>query len=136
MLRVILGGWMLLWGASVLAADTGAPAAAGNAPIYHKMDPSIIVNYQSANKRLRYLQVDVQVLSRNQAAIDAFQEHSFPIRNKLIFLFSKQSDDSIHSIEGKEQLRRLVLEAIQEVMTNNFGSPGVEAVFFTKFVTQ
>ena len=139
MRRAIIIWMMLVLSWSAQAANSAEGESSGSvagAPIYYKMEPAVIVNYQSEDRRLHYLQVDIQVLSRNQGAIDAFREHSFPIRNQLIFLFSKQTDETIHSLEGKEQLRRLVLEAIQNVMTQRYGSPGVEAVYFTKFVTQ
>ena len=49
---------------------------------------------------------------------------------------SSQTYDSVSTLEGKEALREEALSVIQEILEEETGDPGVEAVYFTSFVMQ
>lgn len=112
--------------------DTSKPKAA---PIYYAFDPAFIVNFQD-NSAIRFLQVTIEVMSRDPLSIEAIKMHMPVIRNSLVLLFSNQLPENITSREGKEKIRSDALKEIQKVMTEQTGSPGIEAVYFTGFVMQ
>jgi flagellar FliL protein len=85
---------------------------------------------------LRYLQVGVAVMTRDQAMIEQVTNNLPHIRNNLIMLFGNQDQNALNSTEGKETLRRQTLEEIQAILQKETGKPGVEDVFFTSFVMQ
>ena len=58
------------------------------------------------------------------------------IRNNLVLLFSSQSYERVSTLEGKEALREEALGVVQEVLEQETGDPGVEAVYFTSLVMQ
>ena len=58
------------------------------------------------------------------------------IRDRVIILLSSKDEASLLDTEGKELLRAEVLAAVQAVLQENTGVPGVEAVYFTNFVMQ
>jgi flagellar FliL protein len=103
--------------------------------IYLPIDPAFVVNFASQGKA-RFLQVTVEVMTRDPAVPDKVKLHMPVIRNNLMLLFSDQSYDSISTLEGKEALREQALEVVQQILEEETGDPGVEAVYFTSFVMQ
>ncbi len=80
--------------------------------------------------------VELQVVSRDVAALEALQKHMPVVRNDLNLLFSGQRYRKVLTTEGKEALREKTLRAIQKILRKKIRRKGVDAVFFTSFVTQ
>jgi flagellar FliL protein len=104
-------------------------------PQYYKLRPSIVVNIPGVDKS-RFLQVDVELMTRNSAGVENVEAYAPLIRNDLITLFSTQKYDDLVTVEGKEELRKKALEIVQKVMKQNTGDPVIEQVLFTNFVSQ
>lgn len=85
---------------------------------------------------LRYLQIGLTVMTRDQRIVDIINQNMPQIRNDLILLFSNQKMEVLASINGKEKLRMQTLAQIQGILTREVGVPGIEAVYFTAFVLQ
>jgi flagellar FliL protein len=102
---------------------------------YVPLDPPFVVNF-SVDTDVRFLQLTVEVGTRDPAVIGLIKEHRPAIRNSLVFLFSSQDPASLNSREGKEKLRDDTLTEIRKVMKKETGTGGVESVFFTSFVMQ
>ncbi len=103
--------------------------------IYYELHKPFVVNF-NVNNRQRYLQVKVSVMSREQEAINAMDAHLPLIRNRLVMLFGSAEFNTLQTNDGREALRQDVLTAVQDVLQNEIGKPGVEQVFFTGFVAQ
>jgi flagellar FliL protein len=67
------------------------------------------------------------------AAVD---EHTPVIRNDLIMLLSGKTYEQLNTAEGKETTRQEMLDAIQSVLEDRTGDPGIESIYFTSFVMQ
>lgn len=104
-------------------------------PTYLALEPAMVVNFQNPG-RARYLQVAVEVMARDEGALEAVKQHMPAIRNNLVMLFSSQRSDDLKTREGKEALRAQVLEEVQKILEKHTGKPGVEQVYFTSFVMQ
>jgi len=110
--------------------DDSAPA------IYHALEPAFVVNFKERG-RSRFLQVEVQVMSRDKQMIDELDKHTPVIRNNLLLLFSGQTAETLHSSEGKEQLRQSALAELNKILEAETGQvEAIEALYFTSFVTQ
>ena len=113
-----------------------AKAKKAKAPLnYVPLDPPFVVNF-SADSDIRFLQVTLQVGTRDPSVVDLIKEHRPAIRNSLVFLFGGQDPYALNTREGKETLRKDTLAEIQKVMKSETGQTGVESVFFTSFVMQ
>ncbi len=111
-------------------------ADAENQPaIYLPLDPAFVVNFASQGKA-RFLQITVEVMTRDPVVPENVKLHAPVIRNNLMLLFSSQTYDSVSTLEGKETLREEALEVVQQILEEETGDPGVEAVYFTSFVMQ
>jgi flagellar FliL protein len=120
--------------------DPKAAAAAKEAdktpPLYIALDPPFVVNFE-AEQLVRFLQVTVQVMSRDPATVDLIKANDPVVRNDLLLLLGNQNYAAISTREGKEKLRQEALEAVRKIVRNVGGKPQkVEAVYFTSFVMQ
>ncbi|MDH5301612.1 MAG: flagellar basal body-associated FliL family protein [Gammaproteobacteria bacterium] len=105
-------------------------------PLYHPFEPAFVVNFQDRG-RTRYLQISVQVMTREEEVVKSLETHMPLIRNDLLMLFSGQTSETLYSAEGKESLRQSALEVVKRILEEQTGKKdAVEALYFTSFVTQ
>lgn len=134
------GGWFFMQkgkpaeGAAAHAGQGKADAHA--AAIYHKFDPPFVVNFGGAENS-RFLQITVEVQTRDPALPEMLKANEPAIRNDLVLLFSGQQYETLMTTEGKENLRKQTGDAIRKVVAHEGAKPeAVENVFFTSFVIQ
>jgi flagellar protein FliL len=142
---VVLGGvgggaWFMLGGKSDAKkehAEAGKAAAEPKAPpIYIALDPPFVVNFE-AEQLVRFLQVTVQVMSRDPATVEIVKANDPVVRNDLLLLLGNQHYETISTRDGKEKLREQALGTVRKVVTDAGGkAEHVEAVYFTSFVMQ
>lgn len=122
-------------------ADKGEgkrPGKAGKkkAPaLYKSLDPAFVVNLAD-RKVMRFLQVEVEVMSRDPKVLAAMDTHMPVIRNQLILLFGSRSSRDIADRQGKEALQREALGEIRAVLAEAGAPDGVEDLFFTSLIVQ
>lgn len=114
--------------------DAPAPARKGTA-IYLPLSPAFTVNLADPDGS-HFLQVDMEVMARDSAALDAVKQNMPQIRNALLMLLGQLRLHDLGSREAKEVLQKQVVAEIGKVVTAETGKPGVESVFFTSFVVQ
>ena len=114
-----------------------AEAAPSKKPaIYQSLHPPMVVNFKDTIGDSHFMQITMEVMSRDQEAINAVRDHTPVIRNSLILLYSNAVYEEITTREGKEKMLADGLAEIQRVMTEQTGEPGVEALYFTALVIQ
>ncbi|MFZ0498956.1 MAG: flagellar basal body-associated FliL family protein [Steroidobacteraceae bacterium] len=144
---IIIGAAVLvavLAGALILTHALSHSAKASHAatkkpvgpPLYLPLDPPFVVNFQ-ADQLVRFLQVAVEVMSRDQKTLDLLKNNDPVVRNDLLILFGNQKYAELSTPSGKEQLRADALTAIRKDVVQAGGDPKLlEAVYFTSFVMQ
>jgi len=126
-----------------LGAGSEEPAEVGEAvnstkpatAVYHSMRPPYIVNYVTGSKP-RYLQAEFTVMARSEAAIDAVILHMPLIRSEIISYLTEQKFLELQTQEGKEKIRRGIVELVNEILSKYEVSPGIESALITNFVLQ
>ena len=121
-------------GEEAAQVESEAEAEPQEDPIYLALSPVFIVNFEHEGTT-RYLQIDLQVMSYDQPTIDKVEANMPAVRNDLILLFSAQDYNFLNTVEGKESLRKQVLESINTAIRAK-GKSSVNDVFFTGFVMQ
>ena len=116
-------------------ADEAAPEAAKGPPKYLPLDPPLVVSFED-RQSIRFLQVTVEVMARQDEAIEAVTTHTPVIRNNLLMLMGGKTLEDLTGREGKEQLRQEALAEVQRILTTFNGEPGIEDLYFTSFVVQ
>ncbi|MCH9695717.1 MAG: flagellar basal body-associated FliL family protein [Gammaproteobacteria bacterium] len=147
---IMIGGALALIGGGVFAGMTfmggdepqegdevAEAAAVSEAPaLYQSLHPPLVVNFKDNAGDSHFMQVTMEVMSRDQEVINAVREHTPVIRNALILLYSGAIYDEVTTRDGKQQMLADGLAEIQTIMTERIGEPGVEAVYFTALVIQ
>ncbi|WP_268606849.1 flagellar basal body-associated FliL family protein, partial [Escherichia coli] len=103
---------------------------------YFALDPAFVVNLNGPVDGPRYLQLEVQLMTRDPAALEAIKTHAPAIRARLLMLFSQVSPDQIADVAGKQKLQAASLAEVQKVLKAETGSNGADDLLFTSFVTQ
>jgi flagellar protein FliL len=111
--------------------------AAPKAPaIYVEFQPPFVVNFD-AKGVMRFLQVSIQVMTRDHETSEMIKLHEPKIRNNMLLLLGSQTLDTISTTEAKEALRKQSLETIAKIVEDEGGEgKKVEDLYFTSFVMQ
>ena len=104
-------------------------------PVYIKLGDPFIVNFM-AGDQIRYLQVAIEVMSRDPDVEKDIETHMPVIRNNLVMLFSGLDFETISSVEGKQKIREQALKEVQKILEEQTGYKGIEDLYFTSFVMQ
>ncbi len=105
-------------------------------PLYVALDPPFVVNFEG-EQLVRFLQITVQVMTRDPASVELLKANDPVVRNDLLLLFANQKYDVVATRAGKEKLRADALTAIRHVVQSGGGkSEHIEQVYFTSFVMQ
>ena len=116
-------------------AEAAAEPASGP-PIYQTLHPPLVVNFKDAAGDSHYMQITMEVMSREQGVVIAVSDNLAVVRNALILLYSGSVYEEVTTREGKEQMLEDGLAEIERVMVETTGEGGVEALYFTALVIQ
>jgi flagellar FliL protein len=111
-------------------------------PLYLPMDPPLVVSLEDKGS-IRFLQVTIELMSRDEHVINALKTHMPVIRNNLLMLLGGQPIASLTNREDKEKLRQQSLVEVQKILAANpveekdgKDAGSVEDLYFTSFVVQ
>ena len=101
-----------------------------------ELDPPFVVNFEPG-ATARFLQIAVQLMTRDAHMVEFLKSNSPIIRNDLLLLFGNRHVEEVATNEGKEALRKAALDTVRKIV-NSEGGKGdeLEAVYFTSFVMQ
>ena len=102
---------------------------------YYELSPPFVVNLQTSERRMRFLQVRLQVLG-DPAAIEAVQKHNAPLRDVIITALSAQSRESVNTPKKKKALQEKIQGEVEKVLKELTGKTQIEGLYFTNFVIQ
>ncbi len=102
---------------------------------YYELSPPFVVNLQTTEKRMRFLQVRLQVLG-SPTAIEEVQKHNAPLRDIIITALSAQSRESVNTPKKKKALQNKIQEEVEGVLKELTGKKQIEGLYFTNFVIQ
>lgn len=117
-------------------ADDAVADVAADPPIYQSLHPPLVVNFKDEAGDSHFMQITMEVMSRDQGVINSVRENVAVIRNALILLYSGAILEEIETRDGKEQMLQDGLDEIERVMVETTGEGGVEALYFTALVIQ
>ena len=104
--------------------------------VYVKLDPPFVVNFETKGM-MRFLQITLEIMTRDPVTADQIKQHDPMIRNDLLMLFGNQTYETISTREGKERLRGEALDVVGKIVEREGGkAKNVEQLYFTSFVMQ
>jgi flagellar FliL protein len=139
-LLLVLGGagaagyYFFVLKSAPAAEDETSESASGPA-LYRELRPAFVVNLEGADAS-RFLQLEVDLMARDQASLDAVQTHNPAIRNNLLMIFGSARYQDLQTRDGKEALQGRVLEEINMILAEREHGLKIEEVYFSSFVMQ
>jgi flagellar protein FliL len=140
---VLIGGGAGAWFAFGGKAEAGKDGEAKEAKHEVKLpsqfvtlDPPFVVNF-GPGASVRFLQIAVQLMTRDPHMVEFLERNTPIIRNDLLLLFGNKQPEEVSTNEGKEALRAAALEAVRKIIAAEGQKPEtLEGVYFTSFVMQ
>jgi flagellar FliL protein len=102
---------------------------------YFELSPPFVVNLQTNERRMRFLQVRIQILGTPKA-IEEVQTHNAPLRDIIITLLSEQTRESINTPKKKKALQDKIQAEAEKILKDLTGKKQIEGLYFTNFVIQ
>ncbi len=135
------GGAWFLASRNAAPAKPVAPVAPDAAKVpapaqYFALEPPFVVNLIGSAGGARYLQVEVQLMTRDPESLKAIELHAPALRARLLMLFAQQNAEELITRAGKEKLQAQALAEVRKLMKAETGKPGAEQLLFTSFVMQ
>ncbi|GAB57156.1 flagellar basal body-associated FliL family protein [Rheinheimera nanhaiensis] len=105
--------------------------------VYYGFDPDIVTNYISGNRRsLGYIRITVELMLEDKSFLPAIEHHEPLILDIIYGTISKQPEDKIKSLTGREEIRLALLDQLQQAMKREAGNTIIRDILFTKYLYQ
>lgn len=131
------GAYFFFKPAPAEAAASAEPAEpAKKEAIYHGIHPPLLVNFLDERGKGRFLQVSLEIMTRDQEVVENIKNHGPVIRNNLILAYGDVNYAQVTTREGKSAMLEEALAEINRILEAETGEAGVEAVYFTNVVVQ
>lgn len=119
---------VFLWHAPVQAQE-GANYA------YFGLEPDIVTNFvNTSGRKLGYVRVGVELMLHNADNLEVAEHHMPLLRATAIEVFGAQTNDKVRTPTGREDIRLVLLKALQTKMQEETGNEMIRDVIFTKFL--
>ena len=103
--------------------------------IYIPMEPPFVVNYGGAG-RLKYLKTELSLRVNDVHTASAGRHHMPLLRNAMVMLLSRQSEEAITSTEGVERLRESAKQEIIALLESEQNAANLLDVYFNNLIVQ
>lgn len=114
----------------------GGEGAGNGTGEYIDLKPALITNYGGPGP-IHFIKAEITLRAGKNPDETVKVSHHLPhIRHELVMLFSRQTEEGVSTMEGKEQLRKDALAAVQNVLKEEEGKPIVEDLLFNNFIIQ
>ncbi len=115
----------------VSANEEDAPKLA-----YFTLEPDLTTNFYTKGKKLGYIQVRIDIMVANSVDLPLVERHQPLIRDAVVELLGKQTEDTIKSLAGREDLRKTLVEQLNNILLPETGRPLIADLLFTKYIYQ
>ncbi len=118
-------------------AAEGDASAAESTPkaSYIELDPAFVISYQ-VGSRARFLQLKLELMTYKPQVSEAIKANMPMLRNTIVMLMGQQDFAKLRTKEGRENLPKIILEALNKALKEETSISGIDAVLFTDYVMQ
>lgn len=127
----ILLAFSVLMSLQTVAEEEAAPTLA-----YFTLEPDLTTNFHTKGKKLGYIQVRIDIMVANSADLATVELHQPLIRDAVIELLGQQSEDTVKSLSGREDLRKVLVDHLNTILLPETGKTLIADLLFTKYLYQ
>ena len=102
---------------------------------YIALKPDFVLNYDTQG-RVKFLKIEITLRIDSYQKAPDIQVHNDALRHAFIMMMSQFDMEQILDPQGKEIMRKEVLEKLQGVLKELAGDKIIEQVLFTQFLVQ
>ncbi len=103
---------------------------------YFTLEPEITTNFITDGRKLGFINVRVDLMVDDPSLLDILKYHQPLIRDTIIEVLSQESEMRIKSLAGREAIRKLCLEKVNEVLLAETNQKVLSDLLFTKYLYQ
>ncbi len=115
-------------------------AVAANFPAakytYFTLKPDITTNFYTEGGSLGFIDVQVDIMVDKPELLTMVEKNQPLIRNAIIEVLNQEGGSQIKSLTGREAIRKLCLEKVNEALLAETGETVVADLLFTKYLYQ
>ena len=135
-IQILLMSFMLmLFSGQGLAAEDEA-GAAKKTPGYVSLGKPMVLNLATDGRRLAFLQIQADVLVKDDEAKEVVEANIPAIRNKLIVMLSEQNATDMKTPARREEIRKQVTDAVRDMIEEMTNNNDIDEVLFSSFLVQ
>ncbi|MFI3186902.1 MAG: flagellar basal body-associated FliL family protein [Methylococcaceae bacterium] len=101
--------------------------------LYFDMSKPIVVDFPKGSAA-KHGRITVSMLAEGAETIEVLKKNEPMIQNNLLMLIGAQDSSALNTRDGKDVLRKAMLDDINAVLKKMAGKGQVEELFFTSFV--
>ncbi len=123
----------------VFAADEegGEAAPVESKPSYVSLGPKpMILNLSTDGSRLSFLQINADILVKNDDAKEQVEKNIPAIRHKLIVMLSEQKSIDMKTPAKREEIRHQLTNEVRDMMEKMTNNNDIDEVLFSTFLVQ
>ncbi len=103
--------------------------------VYYDVPNPFLVNFPPGSSA-KVIKINISLLMKGESAIAVLKKHEPMIRNNLLMAISSIGAEKAKTIEGKQELRGLMLAEIGKILEKMGGKNTAKELYFTEFVMQ
>ena len=103
---------------------------------YFTLEPDLTTNFYTKGNKLGYVQVRIDIMVANQTDLPLIEKHQPLIRDAVIEMLGKQTEETIKSLAGREDLRKSLVEGLNAILLPETGKTVIADLLFTKYLYQ
>jgi len=124
----------LLLCATLFALTSFSSSAASNLG-YYGFEPDITTNYiGTSNKKLGFVRVTVELMLLDMGNLEIVEHHTPLLRDAIVEILSKEPEDKVKSLVGREEIRKKCAEAVKKLLKVETGQEIIRDVLFTNYL--
>lgn len=100
---------------------------------YFGFEPDIVTNYITVKKKMGFVRLTVELMVPSDG-IEIVEHHSPLLRDAIIDIIGKQSEETVKSIKGRSEIQLKCEEQIKVLLTKETGQPLIKKLLFTQWL--
>ena len=126
---------ILFFSFGVQAAEDGE-GAAKKTPAYVSLGKPMVLNLATDGRRLAFLQIQADVLVKDEDAKAVVEANIPAIRHKLIVMLSEQNATDMKTPAKREEIRQQVTDEVRDMIEEMTNNNDIDEVLFSSFLVQ
>lgn len=103
---------------------------------YFTLEPDLTTNFFTKGKDLGYIQVRIDIMVSDAADVPLIEQHQPLIRDTVVEMLGKQTEDTVKSLAGREDIRKNLVTKLNDLLIAETGRPIIADLLFTKYMYQ